>query len=133
MFGVAEYMSKHAEKYGCDAEEMYVLGLLHDIGYIYGAENHGKTGSILMQKLGYNDSEYINWHDILPEDYKSMTHSKELPNKLRLLLTADLSVNSKGEDIGFDGRLEDIKTRYGEGSPQFKNVATTIAYLKKEN
>ncbi|MBR0384343.1 MAG: HD domain-containing protein [Eubacteriaceae bacterium] len=43
MHGVAEFMYKRAKDYKLDAEEMYLLGLLHDIGYIQGfEEGHGE-------------------------------------------------------------------------------------------
>lgn len=31
MQGVAEYMYRNASKYGLNPEEMYILGLVHDI------------------------------------------------------------------------------------------------------
>ena len=34
MHGVAEYMYAHAEDRGLNKDSMYLLGLLHDIGYV---------------------------------------------------------------------------------------------------
>ncbi len=49
MFGVAEFMYIEAPKYGLKSDEMYVLGLLHDIGYIYdGWHNHEENGKNLI-------------------------------------------------------------------------------------
>ena len=33
MFGVVQFMYEQAPKYNLNPEEMYTLGLLHDIGY----------------------------------------------------------------------------------------------------
>ena len=47
MFGVAEFMYTEAPKYGLNPEEMYVLGLLHDVGYIFDDwHNHEENGEI---------------------------------------------------------------------------------------
>ena len=35
MFGVAQFMYEQVPKYNLNPEEMYILGLFHDIGYIY--------------------------------------------------------------------------------------------------
>lgn len=40
MWGVAEYMYQNASKYELKPDKMYVLGLLHDIGYIKGKQDH---------------------------------------------------------------------------------------------
>ena len=49
MHGVAEWMYTHAEEYGCEnKDEMYLLGLIHDIGYLYGSkEDHEQKGAEL--------------------------------------------------------------------------------------
>lgn len=131
MFGVAEFMAKHAAEFDCNEEEMYVLGLLHDIGYIYGQKDHARNGSNLMFELGYKDCNLIAWHEMSPAEYKKSLLVEDLPKKLLLLLTADLSVNAVGEDVGFDARLEEIKRNYGEDSIQFQTSSDTISYLRK--
>lgn len=131
MFGVAEFMAKHAAEFDCKEDEMYVLGLLHDIGYIYGKPDHEKNGSKLMFELGYRDCNFIEWHEMSPEEYKKALLVEDLPKKLLLLLTADLSVNTVGEDVGFDARLEEIKRNYGEDSASYKTSVDIVSYLIK--
>ena len=37
------------------AQEMFLLGYLHDVGYEFGEHiNHGKVGGDLLQKMNYN-------------------------------------------------------------------------------
>lgn len=50
MHGVAEWMYEHAVEYGCEnKDEMYFLGLIHDIGYLYGSkEEHEQKSAELL-------------------------------------------------------------------------------------
>lgn len=130
MFGVAKYMAEHAEEYGLVPEEMYVLGLLHDIGYISDNANHADAGSRLLFKLGYKDAKYISWHETSPEEYKKAQLVEEIPKKLLLLYEADLSVGLDGEEIGFDARLDSIKLRYSEDSETYRIALDTVDYLR---
>ena len=126
---VAEYMKKHAWEHGLDGDKMYVLGLLHDIGYICRKPNHAKNGADLLRQMGFSE-EYC---------YAVQNHSCNLKNtsvitpELLLLLRADLQVNHKGELVGYKSRLASIKEKYGEDSIVYKNVIGTIEELKKMN
>lgn len=93
------------------AEEMYVLGLLHDIGKIYGHENHEQNGYMLMESLGFKYSKEILYHGKMQTDYKSKA--------LDILNAADLSVDSEGNIIGYKNRIEDIGSRYGYDSDEY--------------
>ena len=68
--GVAEYMYCHAGDFGLDDEEMYVLGLLHDIGYIGGEEGHEHFGGDLIESLGMvRFGRFISMHGATPKEY----------------------------------------------------------------
>ena len=122
MHGVAEWMYEHAEEYGCkNKDEMYLLGLIHDIGYIYGnKEEHEQRGAEL---LGINTyyGKFVQAHGLTPQEY--MTHNNclnsEIPNEMILLWTADMMVDSKGNVVGFKARLDDIEKRYGTDSESY--------------
>ena len=58
MIAVAEYMRENAYKYSLDKDLMYVLGLLHDIGYLKGRIGHEKYGYEMMQNI-FGDTDYI--------------------------------------------------------------------------
>ena len=125
--GVAEFMADWAEKhtkFQFDPNEMYVLGLLHDIGKLYPGEmdangrtsykGHAKKGGKLLADMGFYDWREIAHHGHPEENFWSV--------KLLLLNMADLSVNGKGEIVPIPKRLESIKFRYGENSDEYKRA-----------
>ena len=135
MHGVAEYMYNNAEKYNLNKDEMYILGLLHDIGYINGKDNHEWYGGKILNQSGYINAKYVYWHGTTPEDYKRANScmNENIPKPLILLWEADLSVDQTGENVGFDKRLEDIGNRHGYDSKAYNICKQTIDWLKKEN
>lgn len=126
---VAEYMYKHANEYGLSPEEMYILGLLHDIGYLKGATNHAVNGSELLQSVGYNLHDIVMWHGKTPAMYMEAETTSEIPNELILLWIADLTIGPDGSELGFSERLEDVSNRYGVNSTQYKNAKETVDWL----
>lgn len=123
MHGVAEYMYKNAEKYNLDKTQMYVVGLLHDIGYLFGKENHPVTGSQLLKDLGFIYSDDISLHGDIPE-------SPDISKVLRLLLEADMTVGKDGTIVGFEARLDDIGIRLGFDSEAYRISKETIDFLE---
>lgn len=135
MHGVAEYMYRNAEKHQLRSDQMYVLGLLHDIGYMNGKIAHEAFGANLIKSLGF-EMDYviaILWHGSKPSDFLALTKktAKNVPNEMILLWEADMHVNSKGEEVTYDDRLLDIRERYGEDSNEYKNCQEIIDFLKK--
>ena len=131
MWGVAEYMYQNASKYGLKPDKMYVLGLLHDIGYKKGKQDHEWHGCELMQKLGFKYSEEIRLHGDSIEDIFNSFHS--MTPELRLLHEADLSIGLNGEYLGYEARLKDIGDRYGFGSDTYIICSDTIEWLKSQD
>ena len=134
MHGVAEYMYKRAKDYKIDAEEMYLLGLLHDIGYIQGfEEGHEKYGARLCFSKLLRDSTdlvyCIEHHHQIPNHF---TWNSVLCRQQYLLLEADMVVNSKGEYVGFNRRLKEIGEKHGYDSEQYKNCVNNIKWLKMQ-
>ena len=127
--GVAEYMYSNAGRYELNPDEMYVLGLLHDIGYVSDKANHESAGALLLQKLGYNGYEPILWHGTTPDDFLSNRKQNTLPSELRLLLEANLQINSKGEFVGYMSRLDEVKEEYGINSRVYRVCRSTIEWL----
>lgn len=131
MHGVAEYAYAHAEEYGLDVELMYILGLLHDIGRIRGGKNHEKNGAELMAWCGYIYANQILYHGYTPSKYfEKFGKDADINGTLVLLWEADLMVDTKGNLVGFDARLEDIGKRYGTDSDIYAGVAEKIKWLK---
>ena len=129
MHGVGRYMFDHAEDYGLEPDKMYVLGLLHDIGYLFGSADHAVNGARLLESVGFNYSQEVSWHGTAPLDYLRLTDVSEPPKELVLLWEADLSVGPDGKEIGFQRRLEDIAVRYGTDSINYRIAKETVDWL----
>jgi len=105
MFGVAQFMYNEAPKYGLSSEDMFVLGLLHDIGYIKGGwQRHEEYGENLMKQLGFKYAKEIGEHNAIVD--------KGLSKASLLLLAADSVVDMYGNVGTYESRRKDIETRY---------------------
>lgn len=127
--GVAGFMYDHAKVLGLNPEEMYTLGLLHDVGYIYDAEGHAKNGGKLLKSQGYKFADCVYWHGSTPKTYMQENNVNSIPNELILLWMADLSIDSKGVYVGYGRRLNEICSRYGSDSVKYICAKDTIEYL----
>ena len=72
IFNVARLMKENAPKIGLDAEEMFTLGYLHDIGYEFDSENHHLTGAKIMEGQGYKYVKEILYHGFPDVEYHSL-------------------------------------------------------------
>ena len=133
MHGVAEWMYEHAEEYGCEnKDEMYLLGLIHDIGYIYGnKEEHEQKGAELLGLNTYY-GKFVQAHGLTPQEYMDCNgcFDSEIPNEMILLWTADMMVDSKGNVVGFKARLDDIEQRYGIDSESYRICKEIMLWLE---
>ena len=119
--GVAEHMYSHAEEHGLNKEEMYFLGLVHDIGYLFVKQGHASKGSEFLKEMGYKYWKEVKYHGRWTDDYNSAA--------LNLLRKADLSIDYLGRPINPLNRMDDVRKRYGEDSFQFKNVKKIVNNL----
>jgi len=109
-----------------ELQELFLLGYLHDIGYEFGTnENHNSIGGNLLKESNYKYWQEVYYHGIPNSEYKSLY--------LDILNTADMMIDKYGNDVGFDKRLEDIKSRYGEDSIQYVNCFKIVNELKGDN
>ena len=130
---VADFMYKHAAEYSLDKEEMYLLGLLHDVGCVNGEKKgHEQRGAkMLKEKIGVTNP-HVLWciehhNDFIPH----FTWSIDRHRKHFLLLKADMSIDSYGNEVGYKKRLKDIMKRYGEDSDTYKRCLSIVNWLKK--
>ena len=65
----------------------------------------------MLRNQGYKYWKEVSYHGKLEVDYSS--------EELDMLNMADMRIDSKGNDVGVEKRLEDIATRYGKASMQF--------------
>lgn len=130
---VAEHMKKVARIQGKDdltADIYYVVGLLHDIGYLRGRKEHEINGAVILKAMGMKD-EYVQTilnHGTNPYTLKI----NEQTDILIALQDADMSVDKYGRDAGFKKRLEDIKLRYGADSEAYDTATKTVQFLKEK-
>ena len=108
-----------------NAEEVFLIGYLHDIGYQFTDDKtqHNRIGGEILKKFGFKFWKEVYYHGEVNCEYKS--------DYLNLLNKADMIIDSKGNNVGFQNRLEDIKTRYGKNSPQYIKAKQLIQYLEE--
>lgn len=142
--GVAEYMYYHAGYIDRDADKMYVLGLLHDIGYLNGKAEHEFYGAELIRNTFDVDSQdivakCIFYHGTTPNKYMElhMCSKEDIPSELILLWQADMVVESSGENagkiVGYNRRLKGIEDRYGIDSDAYRTCKETIDWLRQNS
>ena len=105
------------------AEKMYVLGFVHDIGYIFGSKGHAHAGGNLLDRCGFEYAQEVYLHgtgDPYPE---------QLSDELMLLQWCDMSVGPNGVRMTCVERLEDIGERYGLDSEQYLEAKMIIDRL----
>jgi len=133
MHAVAEYMYEHADKYNLNRDEMYLLGLLHDIGYLYLRAEHEKCGAAILNNCGYNKFDIVESHGMTPTEYKARYNCSdtEIPKELVLLWEANMSIDAEGNNVGLFNRLGDVCSRYGATSETFRVCNEIIQWLRE--
>lgn len=142
MHGVAEFMYEHYDQFNCkllSKEEIYFLGLNHDIGYMYNKDEHETKGANLISKICQGTTpiicHFIALHGITPKEYMEITNYTvdQIPHEMILLWYADLTIEARGyrtgKDVGFETRLKGVKEKYGEDSLPYKIGKQTVDWL----
>lgn len=136
MRGVAEYMRNRASEYGLDKEKMYLLGLLHDVGYLNGWKDHAKYGAELLKSVGMDECMIFavqnhgnNPYTLGFNEGKQSAQTDVKQAMLVLLLEADLSVSADGKYIGFETRLSEIESRHSTETSQIAKEA--VRYVRE--
>ena len=128
-YSVANKMKNVGEKLGLENEklqELFILGFNHDIGYEYteNGKQHNKVGGEILKKSGFKHWKEVYYHGELTNEYSSLY--------LDILNYADMQIDKYGNDVGFEKRLDDIKSRYGEESIVFKRCVIMVNHLKSK-
>ena len=95
-----------------DCKKAFVIGFLHDIGYEfseYNLEHPEKGRELILETLGVD----------LPEIQEHGNPDTEQTLFLSILNEADLTVDSKGNIVSVEERLNDIKSRYSEDALEY--------------
>ena len=121
ILGVARQAARFAEKFfSADANkkrEMFLLGMLHDIGYEFAetGRQHAVVGGEILRGTGYAQWRAVAAHG--DPDVEEMT------DELFLLNCADMTIGPKGEMMTMEERLQEVGERFGRESDACKKMA----------
>ena len=127
IIAVARLMKEKSKLLGKNndyANEMFTLGLLHDIGYEFDEKNHNIIGAKTLSQTKYKYSKEIYYH--------GNPKSKYFSEELDLLNWADMHIDGNGNYVTFEERLKDIATRYGVENSIYLNAKKMVNYLRKK-
>ena len=107
-----------------DIKNCFIIGYNHDIGYEFtkNGNNHNTIGGEILR----NNFKYwreIYYHGEINVEYKSLY--------LDILNQADMQIDKYGNDVGYDKRLEDIKSRYGEDSEVYNKCCKVVDKIRR--
>lgn len=124
MFAIANKMYKLADENPrlFNAEEMFTLGSVHDIGYKF-TDNillHNTVGGEVLKNQHYKYWKEVYYHGFYQIEYKSAA--------LILLNYADLTTDENGNDTDFQHRYIEICNEFGTDS----NIAINTKKLMEE-
>lgn len=108
------------------AQDMFLLGLLHDIGYEFAESNaeHARIGGEILKR-----SNYKYWQEISLHGNETI---EDMSDELFILNLADMTTGPHGEDFTFDERLQEIAVRFGKETPPYKKCAIEAEKLKTD-
>ena len=108
------------------AEDMFLLGIMHDLGYEFIESNasHAAIGGEILKRSGYQYWQEVALHG--DETVDDMT------DELFILNCADMMTGPKGEDFTFDERLKEIAQRFGEDADAYKKCVIEVVKLKSD-
>ena len=100
------------------AEETFVAGLLHVVGYAFaGADRHGVAGGKVLSRCNFKYSPAIDRHG----------SGVSLSLAEAILNLADMTTSKIGEQVSMDERLGEIENRFGAVSPQYRLALVTAS------
>lgn len=134
--GVAEYMHSKAKTYNLDPDEMYIIGILHDIGFIndYSTDhNYQEYGDKLLEKIGLTSEKGLIIRDIIKLNNSvpdfTMDWNDEICKIRYLLYEADMRISSTGKLVDYDRRLQNLYEYYDDDDI-FEKGKSIISWLE---
>lgn len=108
------------------AEDMFLLGIMHDLGYEFIESNasHAYVGGEILKRSGYQYWKEVTQHG--DETVDDMT------DELFILNCADMSTGPNGEDFTFDERLKEIAQRFGKDADAYKKCVVEVEKLRSD-
>lgn len=107
-----------------EIKNCFIIGYNHDIGYEFSKNgiNHNKIAGEILKQSGFKYWKEIYYHGIADCKYNS--------KYLKILNQADMQIDKYGNDVGYNSRLEDIKSRYKEESAVYINCKKLIEKIR---
>ena len=130
ILGVARKCKEFALKFKPEnskfAEDMFLLGMLHDMGYEFIESNasHAYVGGEILKRNNYQFWSEVSLHG--DETVKNMS------DELFILNCADMSTGPNGENFTFDERLEEIASRFGKDADAYKKCVVEVEKLRAD-
>ena len=108
------------------AEDMFLLGVMHDLGYEFMESNasHAAVGGEILKRSGYQYWQEVALHG--DETVENIT------DELFILNCADMMTGPCGENFTFDERLEEIASRFGKDAVAYKKCVVEVQKLKAD-
>jgi hypothetical protein len=108
------------------AEDMFLLGMLHDMGYEFSESNagHAYVGGEILKR-----NNYKYWHEVAQHGDETIDN---MSDELFILNCADMSTGPNGENFTFEQRLEEIATRFGTDAEAYKKCVVEVEKLKSD-
>lgn len=104
------------------ARALYILGLLHDVGYAFDPTDHAHAGGRVLIDLGVAADAVYDHGD---------PNVGFMDDELLIVNAADMTTSPTGAPMRMEDRLRDIGERYGVDSPHLacaRAVADRIKY-----
>ena len=98
------------------AEEMFVAGLLHDVGYAFAyAKTHGVAGGKVLERCGFKYEDAISRHG----------NGASLSLVEAVINLADMTTSKTGVQVSMEDRLAEIENRFGAASREYRLALVT--------
>ena len=119
------YAKKHLGWAEEKCQDMYVLGMMHDIGYELNSDpfEHDVAMANALGRSGYKYIDEIYHHSRMQTEYDTP--------EMRLLYFADMTVDGKGNWVTIEDRLRDLEERHGKDSEVYKESEEIADALAK--
>ncbi|MBQ9035083.1 MAG: HDOD domain-containing protein [Alphaproteobacteria bacterium] len=130
ILGVARKAKVLAEKLKPDnaqyAEDMFLLGVMHDLGYEFMESNasHAAVGGKILKR-----NNYQYWQEVALHGDETV---ENMSDELFILNCADMMTGPNGEDFTFEERLEEIAGRFGKDTAPYQKCVIEVQKLKAD-
>lgn len=105
------------------ARQLYILGLLHDVGYTFDPADHAHAGGRVLADLGFATDAVYDHGD---------PNVGVMDDDLLIVNAADMTTSPTGAPMRMEDRLRDIGERYGADSPHLACARAVADRIERE-